>query len=132
MEIADIFVVNKADKPGIEQTMMELESMLDLQSDLDRRIPILATSAKEKKGIQQLTDKITEHQAYLKKSRTFEQRRRQRYEAELIEIIRKRLMEFIFDEKKLKSTVDCCIEQISKKELDPYTAADQILGKILK
>jgi LAO/AO transport system kinase len=132
MEIADIFVVNKADKPGIEQTMMELESMLDLQSSLDRRIPIVATSAKEKKGITQLTDKITEHQAYLRKSKTFEQRRRQRYEAELIEIIRKRLMEFIFDEKKLKSTVDCCIEQISKKELDPYTAADQILGKILK
>ncbi|MFA5101695.1 MAG: methylmalonyl Co-A mutase-associated GTPase MeaB [Candidatus Thermoplasmatota archaeon] len=132
MEIADIFVVNKADKPGVEQTIAELESMLDLQSGLDRRIPIVATSAKEKKGIPLLTDKITEHQAYLKNSKTFEQRRRQRYEAELIEIIRKRLMEFIFDEKKLKSTVDCCIEQISRKELDPYTAADQILGKILK
>jgi len=132
MEIADIFVVNKADKPGIEQTIAELESMLDLQSSLDRRIPIVATSAKEKKGIPQLTNKIKEHQTYLKTSKTFEQRRRQRYEAELIEIIRKRLMEFIFDEKKLKSTVDCCIEQISKKELDPYTAADQILGKILK
>ena len=41
-------------------------------------------------------------------------------------------MDFIFDEKKLKNTVDCCIDQISKKELDPYSAADEILGKILK
>ena len=41
-------------------------------------------------------------------------------------------MGFIFDEKKLKKTVDCCIDQISKKELDPYSAADEILGKILK
>jgi LAO/AO transport system kinase len=90
------------------------------------------TSAKEKKGIQQLTRQITEHQMYLKKSQGFEQRRRQRYEAELIEIIRKRLMEFIFDEKKLKTTVDCCIDQIAKKQLDPYSAADQILGKILR
>ncbi len=132
MEIADIFVVNKADKPGVEQTMAELESMLDLVNTPDRRIPIVATSAKEKKGIQQLVTKITEHQAYLKTSQTFEQRRHQRYEAELVEIIRKRLMDFIFDEKKLKTTVDCCIDQIAKRQLDPYSAADQILGKILK
>jgi LAO/AO transport system kinase len=132
MEIADIFVVNKADKPGIEQTVAELESLVDLVNNPERRIPIVATSAKEKKGIDQLITQITEHQLYLKKSQRFEQRRRQRYEAELIEIIRKRLMDFIFDEKKLKTTVDCCIDQIVKKQLDPYTAADQILGKILK
>jgi LAO/AO transport system kinase len=132
MEIADIFVVNKADKPGVEQTVAELESMLDLINNPVRRTPIVATSAKEKKGIGQLITTIQEHQEYLKTSQTFEQRRRQRYEAELIEIIRKRLMEFIFDEKKLKTTVDCCIDQIAKKQLDPYTAADQILGKILK
>lgn len=132
MEIADIFVVNKADKPGVEQTIIEIESMLDLVNNPNRRIPIVATSAKEKKGIQQLITQITEHQEYLKTSQTFETRRRQRYEAELIEIIRKRLMDFIFDEKKLKTTVDCCIDQIAKKQLDPYTAADQILGKILK
>jgi LAO/AO transport system kinase len=132
MEIADIFVVNKADKPGVEQTVAELESMLDLVSHTEYRTPIVATSVKQKKGIQLLTSKIAEHQEYLKKSKTFDTRRRQRYEAELIEIIRKRLMDFIFDEKKLKKTVDCCIDQISKKELDPYTAADEILGKILK
>ncbi len=132
MEIADIFVVNKADKPGVEQTMAELESMLDLVNTPDRRIPVVATSAKEKKGIQQLVTKILEHQAYLKTSQTFEQRRHRRYEAELVEIIRKRLMDFIFDEKKLKTTVDCCIDQIAKRQLDPYSAADQILGKILR
>jgi LAO/AO transport system kinase len=132
MEIADIFVVNKADKPGVEQTVAELESMLDLVSPVERRTPIIATSAKKKEGIQLLIQKIAEHKDYLKKSNVFETRRRQRYEAELIEIIRKRLMDFIFDEKKLKRTVDCCIDQISKKELDPYSAADTILGKILK
>ena len=132
MEIADIFVVNKADKPGVEQTVAELESMLDLANNPERRIPIVATSAKDKKGIDQLLFQITEHQLYLKKNQRFEQRRRLRYEAELIELIRKRLMDFIFDENKLKNTVDCCIDQIAKKQLDPYSAVDQILGKILK
>lgn len=132
MEIADVFVVNKADKPGVEQTVAELESMLDLTPSPDRRTPIVATSAKEKKNISLLQEKIREHQQYLKNSNQFLTRRRQRYEAELIEIIRKRLMDFIFDEKKLKNTLDSCIEQIARKELDPYSAADQILGKILK
>jgi LAO/AO transport system kinase len=132
MEIADVFVVNKSDHPGVEQTVAELEFMLDLLSGQDRRTPIVTTSAKEKKGISLLKEKIQEHQAYLRESHAFEARRRLRYEAELIEIIKKRLMEFIFDEKKLKSTVDSCITQIQNKELDPYSAADQILGKILK
>ena len=132
MEIADIFVVNKADTPGVELTVAELESMLDLATHIERRTPIVSTSAKEKKGIPLLVRTIAEHQEYLIKSKMYERRRRQRYEAELVEIIRKRLMNFIFDEDKLKGVVDCCIDQISRKELDPYTAAEEILGKILK
>ena len=132
MEIADIFVVNKADTPGVEQTVAELEAMLDLAAHIERRTPIISTSAKEKKGIPLLIRNITEHMEYLIRSKGFEARRRQRYEAELIEIIRKRLMNLILDENKLKGVVDCCIEQISRRELDPYTAADDILGKILK
>jgi LAO/AO transport system kinase len=132
MEIADIFVVNKADKPGVEQTVAEIESMLDLVASPERKTPIITTSAKEKKGVPQLLRSISEHKEYLKKSNTFENRRRQRYEAELIEIIRKRLMSFIFDEGKLKGKVDCCLDQIAKRQLDPYTAADEILGTILK
>jgi len=132
MEIADIFVVNKADTPGVELTVAELESMLDLATHIERRTPIVPTSAKEKKGILLLVRTIAEHQEYLIKSKMYERRRRQRYEAELVEIIRKRLMNFIFDEDKLKGVVDCCIDQISRKELDPYTAAEEILGKILK
>jgi LAO/AO transport system kinase len=132
MEIADIFVVNKADTPGVEQAVAELEAMLDLAAHIERRTPIISTSAKVKKGIPLLIRNITEHKEYLIRSKEHEVRRRQRYEAELIEIIRKRLMDFIFDEKKLKGVVDCCIDQISRRELDPYTAADDILGKILK
>ncbi len=132
MEIADIFVVNKSDTPGVEQTVAELEAMLDLAAHIERRTPIISTSAKEKKGIPLLIRTITEHKEYLVRGKGYEERRRLRYEAELIEIIRKRLMNLILDEDKLKGVVDRCIEQISRRELDPYTAADDILGKILK
>ena len=133
MEIADIYVVNKADKPGVDQTVAEIESLVDIScSNRDRKTPVLTTSAKESKGIVELAQEIKKHREYLEKNNEFEAQRRKRYEAELIEIIRKRLMNFIFDESTFKGKVELLIDQISKKEADPYTAADEILGKILK
>jgi len=133
MEIADIYVVNKADRSGVEQTLAEVESLVEIAcTNKDRKTPILATISKENKGIVELVDEINKHKEYLKKTKTFEAQRRKRYEAELVEIIRKRLMNFIFDESTFKGKVESLIDQISKKELDPYTAADEILGKILK
>ena len=133
MEIADIYVVNKADRSGVEQTVAEIESLIDIAcSEKDRRIPVLTTVAKENKGTVELVKEIEDHKNYLKKTKMFDIQRRKRYEAELIEIIRKRLMNFIFDESTFKGKVESLIDKISKKEVDPYSAADEILGKIIK
>jgi len=133
MEIPGIFVVNKADRPGIEQVVAELESLVDISCiGKDRKIPIVKTIAKENKGITELVDEIEKHKEYLKKTKLFEPQRKKRYEAELVEIIRKRLMNFIFDESMFKEKVEKLIDRISKKELDPYSAAEEILSKILK
>ncbi len=133
MEIADIYVVNKADRSGVEQTLAEVESLVDIAcTNRDRKTPVLTTISKESKGVVELIDEIDKHKKYLKKSKMFEVQRRKRYEAELVEIIRKRLMNFIFDESKFKGKIESLIDQISNKELDPYTAADEILGKILR
>jgi LAO/AO transport system kinase len=133
MEIADIYIVNKADRSGVEQAVAELQSLIDIAcSGKDRKTPVLTTIAKENKGISELRKEIENHEKYLKKTDLFDVKRRKRYESELIEIIRKRLMNFIFDESTFKEKVEKLIDQISKKEVDPYTAADEILGKILK
>jgi len=133
MEIADIYVVNKADRSGVEQTLAEVESLVEIAcTNKDRKTPVLTTISKENKGIVELIDEINKHREYLKKSKMFEAQRRKRYEAELVEIIRKRLMNFIFDESTFKGKIETLIDQISKKELDPHSAADEILGKILK
>ncbi|KYK27748.1 GTPase [Thermoplasmatales archaeon SG8-52-1] len=133
MEIADIYVVNKADRQGVEQTVAEIESLIDITcSEKDRKIPVLTTIAKQSKGISELVDEIENHKDYLKDTKMFEAQRKKRYEAELIEIIRKRLMNLIFDESIFKDKVESLIDQISKKQVDPYTVAEEILGKILK
>ncbi len=133
MEIADIYVVNKADRSGVEQTVAEVESLVDIScSGKDRKTPVLTTVAKENKGIKELVDEINKHINFLKKTKKFEDKRRLRYEAELVEIIRKQLMNLIFDEKKLEDTIERLLDQISRKEVDPYSAAEEILEKILK
>ncbi len=133
MEIADIFVVNKADRSGVEQIVAELESLIDISCiGKDRKIPIVQTIAKENKGINELVNEIDKHEHFLRNTKIFDIQRKKRYEAELVEIIRKRLMNFIFDESTFKEKVEKLIDQISKKELDPYSAADEILSKIIK
>ena len=133
MEIADIYVVNKADRAGVEQSVAEIESLSDITcSEKDRKIPVMTTVAKDNIGTSDLVKEIENHKSYLKKTKMFDVQRRKRYEAELVEIIKKRLMNFIFDESTFKGKVESLIDQISKKEVDPYTASEEILGKILK
>jgi len=133
MEIADIYVINKADRSGVEQTIAEVESLVDITcSGKERKIPVLSTIAKQSKGIDILLQEIEEHRSYLEKTHIFERQRRLRYEAELVEIIRKRLMSFIFDESTCRQRINELLDQIGEKKIDPYTAAEEILGTIIK
>jgi LAO/AO transport system kinase len=133
MEIADVYVVNKADRDGVEQAVAEVESLVDITcANKDRKTPVLITVAKKGKGISELATEIDKHFKYLEKTKKFEKQRRLRYEAELIEIIRRRLMNFIFDESTFKEKIEDLFDKIGKKEIDPHSAAEEILSKILK
>jgi len=133
MEIADIYVVNKSDRSGVNQAVAEIESLVDITcADKDRKIPIIQTIANQKKGISELIEEIKLHKKYLTESNIFESQRRMRYQAELVEIIQKRLMNLIFDEERFKEKIDDLIDKINSKEIDPYTAADEILNSVIK
>jgi LAO/AO transport system kinase len=133
MEIADIYIVNKADRPGVERTLAEIESLVELSAEADKRkVPVLKAVAKTGDGIAEILEKMDDHIQYLKENNQFKQKRRARYEAELVEIIRKRLMNLIFDEAVFKERVEDLIDKIEIKEKDPYTAAEEILSQVLK
>ncbi len=129
MEIADIYVVNKADHPGVDQTIMEIENLVELSN---KETPIIKTIAKTGEGIPKLIEAIGEHQNYLEKNSKLKEKRKIRYEAELIEIIRNHLLNMIYDESIVKQRIDTIVDKILSKETDPYTAAEEILGRILK
>lgn len=83
MEIADIYVINKADKAGVEKTRLELESMLNLQERTDWKPPICTTIALQEKGLEAVKEAIEKHLAFLVSSEEGQKRSRQKAEYRL-------------------------------------------------
>jgi LAO/AO transport system kinase len=114
MEIADLFVVNKADRDGVAETVRDLEMMLDLSGHTDWRPRIVPTVATRAEGTDELWDAIGEHRAFLEENGRLDRRREARLRDELRAIVRARIEEQV---------VDSC-----RGELDPHAAADELLA----
>lgn len=131
MEIADIFAINKSDLDGADKTQVEIEMNLDLNEKMDYRPPVLKVSARKKEGISQLVDNILEHRGFLEKTGKLKDRRKRNTEIEILNLVEEGLMNIIFSKMKRKSIFDEIIESVVSRELDPYTAKDQII-KLIK
>ena len=87
LEIADLFVINKADRPGAREARRDLEQMLDLSSLGAWRPPIVDTVASTGEGLEELWDEIARHRAHLRESGMLEQRRAERMAHELRRVL---------------------------------------------
>ncbi len=137
LEIADIFVVSKADKPGADQTVAELAMLLSLdpkrrqhdKTNPSWRIPVLKTAAIKDQGILQVVDAIQEHYAYLVESDMLSQRAQRQVRSEVQALLARALMNA------LQQTVTedewrTLIEDITTRERDPYSVASQLQERI--
>jgi LAO/AO transport system kinase len=126
LEIADLFVVNKADRPGAAETARDLEGMLDLAGDLEWRPPVLQTVATDGTGLAELWDALRVHREFLEANGLVDRRRRERVAAELRGIVAERLRE---QAAALGSgpRFDALVEKVAGRELDPFTAASELL-----
>lgn len=128
MEIADIFVINKADRKGVEETRRDVEQMLEL-SDLDHdawRPPIIATVGNTGEGVPTLWDAIAEHRATIETSGELLRRRQFRLREELREIVARRL------EQRAREICtgdrwDTLQQGVLDRTIDPWSAADEML-----
>ena len=130
LEIADLFVINKADRPGVRETRRDLEGMLDLTALGEWRPPIVETVASTGEGIDNLWQAIADHRAYLDSSGLLDKLRQERLEREFHQILVARLERKIV-ELHGSSGYAGVIESLTSGELDPYHAADQLLAGTL-
>lgn len=132
LEIADIFVVSKADKPGSDQTVAELSMMLTLDSNRRKaawRIPIIKTSTVKEQGIAELVDTIQKHQVYLEESGVIRQRAQRQVRSELHALILQTVMHNL-KERVGEEEWNTLIDDVASRERDPYTVARELEARI--
>jgi LAO/AO transport system kinase len=125
IEVADVFVINKADRPGAEQTQRDLEDALGYATRERHRPAIVKTAAQNGDGLDELWTAITEHRDWLVESGELERRRADRIDRELRQIIVRRL-EQKADGLDFSELHDAVLE----RRIDPYAAADKILEEL--
>ncbi len=130
MEIPDLILVNKADHPMTDTMVREIRSVLSLAEDTGGwQVPILRTEASKGEGIEELATKIDEHRAHIESEGTLERRRARNLRNEVLGIasarLRRRLTEAVADDPQVAEL----LERVVKRELDPATAAGELLER---
>jgi LAO/AO transport system kinase len=132
-EIADIFVVNKADHPGAENSVRDIQAMLQLREPSWWDIPVVATEAVNNVGIEELYRQIQRHRQALCETDRLSQRREKQRKQEFIKIVEQKITRELLNSIEQDSQLSDYIGRVGKGEIDPYSAADEILksGKLL-
>ena len=131
MEIADIFVINKADRPGADTVVVEIQNMLELfANNRGWQVPVLAVQAVNNIGVDDLYERIKLHRIRLTNNGQLEERRSKQRRNEFMRIVQKNIGEDLLrivssDEDLAKYMAD-----IEKGKMEPYDAAERIAGKI--
>jgi LAO/AO transport system kinase len=127
MEIADVFVVNKADRQGARDAVRELSQMLEL-SEADWKPEIVQTVATKGEGIDELWTAIGKHRAYQEERGLLDARRRRRIEREIREIVGERFRARV--ETECTDLLRELTDQVIDRKLDPYSAADRLITSL--
>jgi LAO/AO transport system kinase len=137
LEAADIFVVNKADRPGAPALMAELKFTAHLQytggagpRDVDWEIPVLSTEAQNDVGTAELLAEIRRHRDALEAAGALAARRRERRRAELSRLLVEAFTARV--EARLRSgELARTFDEVAEGVLDPYSAAETILERVI-
>jgi len=127
LEIADIFVVNKADRLGTDATVSDLSAMLDLSPGTGWKPPIVRTVATTGEGVDELWQQINAHRKSLESNGAITVRRRERLAAELRALVAEQLLARSGDVAS-GARFDALVDDVASRTTDPYSAVDALLS----
>ena len=130
MEIGDIFAINKSDLFGADRTAVEVNMMLDLTMDMDRRPPVVKVVAVKNEGIDNLLSEIKDHMIYLKESGKYEERRKNNLKLEVVELIEAELRKIVISHTDSENKLDGQVIEIFNKNKNVYEVRDEFLRRI--
>jgi LAO/AO transport system kinase len=152
LEIADVFVVNKADVEGADRTVKELREMVHMRDasplaghhgagavdadgepvdadgeEEERQPPIVETVAKTGEGVEEFLEVLAEHARWLEETGERETQARKRYAAEIRTLLREDSAALVEEELQDRGGLEAYVDAVTAKETDPYRVADEIL-----
>jgi LAO/AO transport system kinase len=131
MEIGDVFVVNKADRPGADKTVTEVTMMMSLVEEHGDYVPpIVKTVASRAEGILELDAAIVQHYDYLSASGELDRRNRDRVRIRIETQLKERFMEQLIGGTIPRDEYEEMLEDVLRKRNNPYDAAEGVLSRV--
>ncbi|AKF93890.1 methylmalonyl Co-A mutase-associated GTPase MeaB [Brevibacillus halotolerans] len=132
MEIADLFVINKADLPGLDKLLTEIEQMIEIvKHDASWQPPLIRTIATDRVGITDLWQAILAHERFLTESGEGEKRRSYHLHEEVIELVNQNLSRVMLQRMEQGAFADELVE-VANRRVDPYHAAEKMVRIFLQ
>ncbi len=134
LEIADIFVINKADRDGINELKAELQTMLQMNTYTPGawRPKVFLTEAINNKGIDELVEGIDQHREFLTATGGYDAHVREKAKLELMEILRNSLMERVSQIVNEDGYLEKVVDDLASRKTDPYSAASELIKIMVK
>jgi LAO/AO transport system kinase len=129
LEIADVFVVNKADREGADRTRRDLETMVSLNEYEEGEWvpPVMPTEAANGKGVPELLETVMRHRAVMFGEGNLDRFRREKATVELFELLKGRLLQAAVDDLRRHDLLDPLIADIAARRADPYSIVEKIV-----
>lgn len=130
MEIGDIFVVNKADRPGADKTVTEIMMMMSLVEEHGEWVPpIVKTVASRSEGIADLDTAIGKHFTYLRESGELDRRNRERVRIRVETMLKEKFLDRLIGRSVSRAEYDALLEDVLRKRNNPHDAAELLLTR---
>lgn len=130
MEIADVLVINKADRDGVLRTEKELQGLLSLNTRTDEwQPPIVKTVAIENKGLAELAQAIEQTREFQRNAPAAEGRKRSIAKWRILELLRERLVSEVLTRDGASAKLESMAGEVANKQRDPYSAVEELLEK---
>ena len=131
MEIADVFVVNKADKEAADKVAADVQVMLKMIGEREWIPPVALVSSNKNTGVDEVREIIKRHGDYLRSSEEGKRRRWSQLEMEVEAILRGEISQLVENAWKERKS-DEVMEDLSSRRANPYTLAGEIMHKVVK
>jgi LAO/AO transport system kinase len=136
LEVADLLVVNKADRDGAARTHQDLLQMLELQTrrkDQAWRPPVILTQAKDNQGIEELMAALKEHREFLTRDggAALKRARQARVRQEFLELLKEGMFRHLLQQLERDGRLAKILEEMMARRTDPYSASEALVLETL-